>query len=886
METDVRCGRCSERFPAHVVDQFGGMCPACVAGFAEVPEEGTLQPGTPFGRYEILEVIGRGGMGVVYRARQTGLDRVVALKVLSDRLAADPEFVRRFTQEAKTLASLGHANIVAVHDYGVEEGTPFLVMEHVEGVSLRQLLSERRLPPEEALGIVPQLCDALEYAHSLGVVHRDIKPENILVDTRGRVRIADFGLAVMLGIEAPRFTRTDAVMGTPHYMAPEQVESPKTVDHRADLYSMGVVFYEMLTGELPIGAFSMPSQKARVHRRLDEIVLRALAKEPDRRYQHASELKKDLAAAPRELRPGTVVRGFEYRSKATLFGWPLVHVCFGVDAKGRAVPAKGIVAVGGSLAVGLVAVGGIALGGIALGGLSVGLLALGGGAIGLLLAFGGGALGGVAVGGGAAGVVALGGGAYGCYAMGGEARGRHVISWVRSDPEAVEFFSRWRLFMPDPFGQALDQRGLTRYADGMKHYTNGEWTKAVDLLSEVPAGHPNYVQAMQALGHIHDGPLKKSDEALRWFHRAYAADPSSAHTFGDLAAAMAKVGRKIERIEPGNDPHGEGMKAYLAGDYERAFSLLSRVPCGAAPYATAMRFIGYNVLVREWRRPAEEGIPYLDRAFAAAPGDPKVLEDIVRAYQKAGRKALPNGAPLVLPERESDPAADVADVPSQDLRAGNDPDKRYFLIAPREIKAPVPLVLVVPSGDGSEKFHPFVKRIWKEGLAGRPVMAQLVAKEWDPPHFDRLVWPTAPDRVTGMRFSTEGFAEAVIEDVKRRLKVEPSRIYVLAWSSGGPAGYAIATSEKRLVHGAFIAMSLFEPQRLDLGKAKEAAFYLHHSKDDKITPFRLAELAAEKLGEAGAKVRLSTYEGGHGWHGKVYTDLWAGFDWLEKNASR
>ncbi|MBI3854179.1 MAG: serine/threonine protein kinase, partial [Planctomycetes bacterium] len=226
METAVRCLQCSEQFPAHVVAQFGGMCPACVAGFAELPAgaDAALKPGSTFGRYEIVETVGRGGMGVVYRARQTGLDRAVALKVLSPRLSSDPDLVGRFEREAKALARLSHPNIVAVHDCGVEGGTPYLVMEFVEGLSLRRLLAERRLPPEEALRIVPQLCDALEYAHGQGVVHRDIKPENILIDTNGQVKIADFGLAMVIGIGAPRLTQTNAVMGTPHYMAPEQVE--------------------------------------------------------------------------------------------------------------------------------------------------------------------------------------------------------------------------------------------------------------------------------------------------------------------------------------------------------------------------------------------------------------------------------------------------------------------------------------------------------------------------------------------------------------------------------------------------------------------------------------------------------------------------------------
>jgi hypothetical protein len=166
-------------------------------------------------------------------------------------------------------------------------------MEFVDGANLRQLQRAGHLSPQEALAIVPQICEALQFAHDRGIVHRDIKPENILIDTQGRVKIADFGLAKMMRLEAgaPDLTLTRHAIGTPQYMAPEQIEKPETVDHRADIYSLGVVFYEMLTGELPIGRFSSPSQRVQVDVRLDEVVLKALEKEPSLRYQQASAFK-------------------------------------------------------------------------------------------------------------------------------------------------------------------------------------------------------------------------------------------------------------------------------------------------------------------------------------------------------------------------------------------------------------------------------------------------------------------------------------------------------------------------------------------------------------------------------------------------------------------
>jgi tRNA A-37 threonylcarbamoyl transferase component Bud32 len=256
-----------------------------------------------FPQLEILECLGRGGMGVVYKARQKTLNRFVALKLLAPERVRDAKFAERFTREAQALAALNHPNIVTIYDFGQAGGFYYLLMEYVDGVNLRQLLRARKFTPEEALAIVPPLCDALQYAHDRGIVHRDIKPENLLLDKEGRVKVADFGIAKMLGSEgradlpvspeigaAPQHGPT-GVVGTPSYIAPEQKTDPQRVDSRADIYSLGVVFYEMLTGELPGKRLEPPSRKVQIDVRLDEVVLRALEKNPDLRYQQVSEVK-------------------------------------------------------------------------------------------------------------------------------------------------------------------------------------------------------------------------------------------------------------------------------------------------------------------------------------------------------------------------------------------------------------------------------------------------------------------------------------------------------------------------------------------------------------------------------------------------------------------
>ncbi|MFO1040535.1 MAG: serine/threonine-protein kinase [Planctomycetaceae bacterium] len=364
-----KCPQCEGDLPANFPP---GVCPACLlrqgmspstmTGAAEEPaSRGTGSGGrqhwvplTPeelaprFPQLEIVQLLGHGGMGAVYKVRQKELDRWAALKILPDGVASDPSFAERFQREARTLAQLSHPHIVTVYEFGQRDGIFFLLMEFIDGVTLRQAIRaglvatsssiqpgasgdsppqltavsqpvatpepSRHISPMAALGIVGQICDALQFAHEEGVVHRDIKPENILIDKRGRVKIADFGLAKLLGRAAnfPTLTETHQVMGTPAYMAPEQMEGRRSIDHRADIFSLGVVFYELLTGELPLGRFAPPSQKYSLDVRLDEIVLRTLEKEPARRYQQASAVKHDvetLKSQPKNANPGKASHG-------------------------------------------------------------------------------------------------------------------------------------------------------------------------------------------------------------------------------------------------------------------------------------------------------------------------------------------------------------------------------------------------------------------------------------------------------------------------------------------------------------------------------------------------------------------------------------------------
>ncbi|MCB1275733.1 serine/threonine-protein kinase [Prosthecobacter sp.] len=303
------CPKCGVPIPEGAPQ---GLCPKCVLLGAATEIQSTVpsskgaktptvaEVGAHFPELEVLELLGAGGMGAVYKARQPKLDRFVALKILSSDLAGDPAFAERFDREARVLARLNHPNIVTVFDSGMAGPFAYLMMEFVDGVNLRQSMKTGRFTPSEALTLVQDVCAALKFAHEKGILHRDIKPENILIDSRGLVKIADFGIAKLVGEnDAGMLTLTQRgfVLGSPHYMAPEQFESPGDVDQRADIYSLGVVLYELLTGELPLGRFAPPSKKSAVDARIDEIVMRTLERERELRFQTVGEVKTQMEAA-------------------------------------------------------------------------------------------------------------------------------------------------------------------------------------------------------------------------------------------------------------------------------------------------------------------------------------------------------------------------------------------------------------------------------------------------------------------------------------------------------------------------------------------------------------------------------------------------------------
>ena len=270
--------------------------------------EGSLA-GRRFGKYEVLEELGSGGMGRVYRARNVALDRVVALKTLASQFSADEGFVRRFQKEARAVARLNHPSIVQIYDFGREEGVYYLAMEFVDGSSLRTLLKKFRFREHDALLVIRHTVAALAVAHAEGIVHRDIKPDNIMLTAKGdKVKLVDLGIAKTLG-EDQSLTQTGQAVGTPEYIAPEQIRGLRDIDARADIYSLGATYFQLVTGHAPYkgtsGAMVMsmhltdPLPDPRTYEpTLSEGLVRVLrkmmAKERDDRYPDVHALDRDL----------------------------------------------------------------------------------------------------------------------------------------------------------------------------------------------------------------------------------------------------------------------------------------------------------------------------------------------------------------------------------------------------------------------------------------------------------------------------------------------------------------------------------------------------------------------------------------------------------------
>jgi len=865
-----------------------------------------------FPQLEVLEFVGQGGMGAVYKARQTQLDRVVALKILPPAIGDDPAFAERFAREAKAMARLNHPGIVTIHDFGQASGLFYFVMEFIDGANLGDLLRNRHVSPREALQIVPQICDALQYAHDQGIVHRDIKPENILLDRQGRVKVADFGLAKLMGTaeeatgkpgvrSAPSpLTEAEKVMGTPQYMAPEQREHPLEVDHRADIYSLGVVLYQLLTGKLPEKPIEPPSRRVQVDVRLDQIVLRALEEDPERRYQSVSALKsrvETIAATPRldqkrlqtdETRSVTDFDRVPWQiwivviflaiegvfgnlpmvlyepMAATWFAakclfvtglvrrWRWVFVMFLLEA---------VLHVFGFLIISpFVSV------------LNLVLVAL-----------------------------ALSAGKFYFPVLAPDRLRREnaVPGVVKPVLIGLTVFILWTL-ASFPMRSAL--RPLS------------EWLSSEAETPSTPPPHltPRKVKRSLSLSRMPSAELtlanasmEEGDNAPNGWQQG-AAIPGVEYLWDRAAGHNSQSSLCLVKTEDRYFPIAQWLQTVpREGEYP-VLQVSTYVRAEEATKAVVdvifldnngewishewLSYIGAEgpndqPVTHDWKEySGQVAIPDGTRGIQLALqiyGPGKVWFDDVRAWflddaTIEGKASAVASEPFAL--------ADVADIPSQDLTVAGKTQMRYFLIGPREnVVAPengFKLLVVLPGGDGSADFNPFIRRIFKNALRDDYLVAQPVALKWRPSQ--QITWPTRVHPVEGQQFATEDFVEAVIGDVRSRHKLDDRHVFTLSWSSGGPAAYAISLADKTPVTGSYVAMSVFKPNDLPpLANAESRCYYIEHSPDDRLCPFRMAEDAERLLKENGAAVKFNTYDGGHGWRGDVYGRIRGGIQWLE-----
>ncbi len=901
--------------------------------------------------YQIIEEIHRGGQGVVYRAKSEDDATQVAIKVVTFTGGSSASQQRRFEREIDLLRRLDHPGIVPILDYGVADDRHFIVMPLIDGQPLDTASDTHGWTIAERAQRFARVAEIVEAAHRIGVIHRDLKPSNVLVDQQGDVHLIDFGLATQHyegeGSEVPpgtTVTMTGQFIGSLPWSSPEHASCDTSrIDVRSDIYSLGVMLYQLVTGVLPHSAEGGPlalldriqneppepprSLDSRIPKDLETIILTCLQRDPDRRYQSAGQLRADLnrwlAGQAIEARRDSTLYVVSQTMKKDKFASSMVAPSWGgglllglamamlyqqaaAEVADKESENQQLATDNAQLKTRVMQ-------------LKLGAMNADDGWAFMEKTWG--TLNTIDEKEQFLSIVASSGHTF-------THKGLHLgvqdpspkIQLCAIDAassialfEVAEDLERYAAWYAEYEGQTLDNvlaASLHRMAKEIESARQQQDYRRLSM----------HLRCVDDMYDVRDGELSEAIEtAVVESGLAISIIEIIEEGTGDYGPSdIHRNAREAIRRLPLEDafvqqhvvPLLENVNSYQIG---AATSLIERVK---ADWATDALM---NCIVR--LDPADRGSPISAVAGALAEQESyRAIPTMIAVIESDNTYETVNGVGYfglgkltgVKYDESHDGAwwrawwqknyqrfnlsdAD-AEIPivkrARSMRIADD-DKmaRYFLHRSGKTQLEPPdagykLLFILPGGSGGVNFRTFCKSISQNSTDQTFLVVQLIAPVWDKAQAEKLVWPTRTKGYPSARFASEDLVAMVLKDIRQEHPIDDKHIYTLSWSSGGPAGYAISLAEDLPIAGSLIAMSVYKPQQLPpADAAKGKSYYLLHSPSDRIG-MQFPKNAQRQLEAAGARVKLQTYEGGHGWHGDIFGNIRRGVAWLQNGEKK